>query len=92
MVDDIAYESEAAKNADPCTSRGCMWPKSSDGKVYVPYVIANQYCECFRHMLPMKTIIKIGKQSCPVNEMGLKIACGPTLLGFMCMNIAYFRR
>ncbi|XP_012671082.2 low choriolytic enzyme-like [Clupea harengus] len=43
VVDDIAYESEAAKNADPCTSRGCMWPKSSDGKVYVPYVIANQY-------------------------------------------------
>ncbi|XP_045061094.1 high choriolytic enzyme 2-like [Coregonus clupeaformis] len=43
IVDDIAYVNEAERNADPCTSRGCMWPKSSDGKVYVPYVIANQY-------------------------------------------------
>ncbi|XP_031421110.1 low choriolytic enzyme-like [Clupea harengus] len=43
VVDDIAYESESVRNADPCTSRGCMWPKSSDGKVYVPYVIANHY-------------------------------------------------
>ncbi|XP_010880267.2 high choriolytic enzyme 1-like isoform X1 [Esox lucius] len=30
-------------NADPCTSRDCKWPKSSDGNVYVPYVISNQY-------------------------------------------------
>ncbi|XP_010901213.1 low choriolytic enzyme [Esox lucius] len=43
IVDDIAYGSEAERNADPCTSRGCMWPKSSDGRVYVPYVISNQY-------------------------------------------------
>ncbi|KAJ8412873.1 hypothetical protein AAFF_G00104550 [Aldrovandia affinis] len=41
IVDDIAMVSE--KNADPCTSRGCMWQKYSDGKVYVPYVIANHY-------------------------------------------------
>ena len=46
VVDDIAYESESVRNADPCTSRGCMWPKSSDGKVYVPYVIANHYSKC----------------------------------------------
>jgi len=43
IVDDIAYENENERNADPCTSRGCMWGKSSDGKVYVPYVIRNQY-------------------------------------------------
>ncbi|XP_010892903.3 high choriolytic enzyme 1 [Esox lucius] len=43
IVDDIAYNSESERNADPCTSRGCMWPKSSDGKVYVPYVISNQF-------------------------------------------------
>ncbi|XP_063043816.1 hatching enzyme 1.2-like isoform X2 [Engraulis encrasicolus] len=30
-------------NADPCTARGCKWQKYRDGKVYVPYVIANQY-------------------------------------------------
>ncbi|XP_078139304.1 hatching enzyme 1.2-like [Centroberyx gerrardi] len=43
IEDDIAYESEAERNADPCTSRGCMWPKSSNGKVYVPYTISYEY-------------------------------------------------
>ncbi|KAJ8340226.1 hypothetical protein SKAU_G00348590 [Synaphobranchus kaupii] len=41
IMDDIAIVSE--KNADPCTLTGCLWPKSSDGKVYVPYFIANHY-------------------------------------------------
>ncbi|XP_024911453.1 low choriolytic enzyme-like isoform X2 [Cynoglossus semilaevis] len=40
---DIAVSNEAEKNADPCTSRGCMWLKYSDGKVYIPYYIANHY-------------------------------------------------
>ncbi|XP_067104655.1 low choriolytic enzyme-like [Osmerus mordax] len=40
---DIAVDSEAERNADPCTSRGCMWGKFSDGNVYVPYYISNQY-------------------------------------------------
>lgn len=40
---DIAVYDDNERNADPCTSNGCMWPKSSDGKVYVPYVIANHY-------------------------------------------------
>lgn len=41
---DIRYpEGDYLRNADPCTSRGCMWGKSRHGKVYVPYVIANQY-------------------------------------------------
>ena len=44
IMDDIAIPSFPEKNADPCTSRGCMWPKYSDGKIYVPYVIANHYC------------------------------------------------
>uniref|UniRef100_A0A672YQY1 Metalloendopeptidase n=1 Tax=Sphaeramia orbicularis TaxID=375764 RepID=A0A672YQY1_9TELE len=43
VIDDIAYDNENDRNADPCTSRGCMWGKSSDGKVYVPYVIAGHY-------------------------------------------------
>ncbi|XP_061576913.1 high choriolytic enzyme 1-like [Cololabis saira] len=43
VVDDIAYADESRRNADQCTSRGCMWPKSADGKVYVPYTIANHY-------------------------------------------------
>ncbi|KAM9861121.1 uncharacterized protein ACBR49_003622 [Aulostomus maculatus] len=31
------------QNADPCTLRGCLWPKATDGNVYVPYRISNQY-------------------------------------------------
>ncbi|XP_051562258.1 hatching enzyme 1.2-like [Myxocyprinus asiaticus] len=31
------------KNADPCTARGCKWKRSKNGKVYVPYIISNQY-------------------------------------------------
>ncbi|XP_074515863.1 low choriolytic enzyme-like isoform X2 [Sebastes fasciatus] len=31
------------QNADPCTARGCLWPKATDGTVYVPYQISNQY-------------------------------------------------
>ncbi|GAA6217596.1 high choriolytic enzyme 2-like [Lates japonicus] len=40
---DIAIKSEADRNADPCTARGCLWGKWTDGKVYIPYYIANQY-------------------------------------------------
>ncbi|KAK5608365.1 hypothetical protein CRENBAI_026886 [Crenichthys baileyi] len=40
---DIAVKSEADRNADPCTSRGCLWLKNTDGKVYIPYYIANHY-------------------------------------------------
>uniref|UniRef100_A0A673L2V0 Metalloendopeptidase n=1 Tax=Sinocyclocheilus rhinocerous TaxID=307959 RepID=A0A673L2V0_9TELE len=32
-------------NADPCTARECKWERSTDGLVYVPYVISNQYYE-----------------------------------------------
>ncbi|XP_075994318.1 high choriolytic enzyme 1-like [Genypterus blacodes] len=42
MYGDIAV-STGLGNADPCTSRGCLWPKSSDGNVYVPYRISTQY-------------------------------------------------
>ncbi|XP_033484401.1 hatching enzyme 1.2-like [Epinephelus lanceolatus] len=40
---DIAVKSLADRNADPCTARGCLWQKWSDGKVYIPYYIANHY-------------------------------------------------
>uniref|UniRef100_A0A8C1I6Z8 Metalloendopeptidase n=1 Tax=Cyprinus carpio TaxID=7962 RepID=A0A8C1I6Z8_CYPCA len=39
---DIAV-STGFKNADPCTTRGCKWDRSTDGLVYVPYVISSQY-------------------------------------------------
>lgn len=31
------------KNADPCTTNGCLWPKFTDGKVYIPYRIQHQF-------------------------------------------------
>ncbi|XP_076018770.1 high choriolytic enzyme 2-like [Genypterus blacodes] len=41
---DIARHSgPTSRNADPCVRQGCKWPKATDGKVYVPYLIANQY-------------------------------------------------
>ncbi|KAG7221783.1 hypothetical protein INR49_028857 [Caranx melampygus] len=42
MFGDIAVPT-GFQNADPCTARGCLWPKSRDGNVYVPYRISNQY-------------------------------------------------
>ncbi|KTG31437.1 hypothetical protein cypCar_00002554 [Cyprinus carpio] len=41
---DIAV-STGFKNADPCTARGCKWERSTDGLVYVPYVISKKYKE-----------------------------------------------
>ena len=47
VEDDIVYDSESDRNADPCTSDNCKWDKASDGLVYVPYVIAtDHYSEC----------------------------------------------
>uniref|UniRef100_W5UM60 Metalloendopeptidase n=1 Tax=Ictalurus punctatus TaxID=7998 RepID=W5UM60_ICTPU len=43
VVGDIAVEDDNGRNADPCVSTGCKWPKSSDGLVYVPYIIANHF-------------------------------------------------
>ncbi|XP_074522704.1 low choriolytic enzyme-like [Halichoeres trimaculatus] len=40
---DIAIDSEAERNADPCTSRGCKWGKWTDGNVYIPYYITNHF-------------------------------------------------
>ncbi len=45
VIDDIAYKNKNDRNADPCTSDSCVWSKSSDGMVYVPYVIAEHYCK-----------------------------------------------
>lgn len=40
---DIALDTEAERNADPCTSSYCMWGKWTDGKVYIPYYIASHF-------------------------------------------------
>ncbi|XP_056463062.1 uncharacterized protein LOC130402992 [Gadus chalcogrammus] len=40
---DIAIKTVSGRNADPCTAQGCLWKKWTDGLVYIPYYIANQY-------------------------------------------------
>lgn len=62
---DIAIDSPDERNADPCTSSGCMWQKYSDGKVYVPYVIANHYCKAF-------LIFILATHVCSISVCGLK--------------------
>lgn len=42
---DIIIDDDTEKNADPCTSSGCKWGKWTDGKVYIPYYIANHFCK-----------------------------------------------
>lgn len=44
MFGDIAIPTDL-HNADPCIERGCLWPKATDGNVYVPFRISDQYCE-----------------------------------------------
>uniref|UniRef100_A0A3Q3WQ89 Metalloendopeptidase n=1 Tax=Mola mola TaxID=94237 RepID=A0A3Q3WQ89_MOLML len=50
MFGDIAVPN-GLQNADPCTARGCLWPKARDGKVYVPYRIANQFSQSKRNTI-----------------------------------------
>ncbi|XP_036964094.1 high choriolytic enzyme 1-like isoform X1 [Acanthopagrus latus] len=57
VIDDIAYDNENDRNADSCTSNGCMWPRSADGRVYVPYVISSHFTSRER------SIIERGLQS-----------------------------
>uniref|UniRef100_A0A667XM98 Metalloendopeptidase n=1 Tax=Myripristis murdjan TaxID=586833 RepID=A0A667XM98_9TELE len=50
MFGDIAVYT-GLQSADPCTARGCLWPKSSDGNVYVAYRISNQYSQRERNTI-----------------------------------------
>uniref|UniRef100_A0A087XXS8 Metalloendopeptidase n=1 Tax=Poecilia formosa TaxID=48698 RepID=A0A087XXS8_POEFO len=42
LHDDIAIPDPSVKNADPCTAKGCMWPKTGS-LVYVPVEFSNDY-------------------------------------------------
>ncbi|XP_076591006.1 low choriolytic enzyme-like isoform X2 [Chaetodon auriga] len=50
MFGDIAMPT-GLENADPCTERGCLWPKATDGNVYVPYRISSQYSQRERNTI-----------------------------------------
>ncbi|XP_077424375.1 hatching enzyme 1.2-like [Vanacampus margaritifer] len=43
VIDDIAFDRDNERNADQCTSKGCMWPKSANGVVHVPYTISASF-------------------------------------------------
>uniref|UniRef100_A0A3Q3B6X0 Metalloendopeptidase n=1 Tax=Kryptolebias marmoratus TaxID=37003 RepID=A0A3Q3B6X0_KRYMA len=50
MHGDIAVLNDSLKNADPCTAKGCKWPKT--GKyVYVPYIISSAYSQEERNII-----------------------------------------
>ncbi|XP_043996814.1 hatching enzyme 1.2-like isoform X2 [Gambusia affinis] len=53
---DVAVTNTFFKNADPCTARGCKWPKSGS-YVYVPYLISPGFSQ------KEKNIIIRGMQS-----------------------------
>ncbi|MEQ2244754.1 hypothetical protein ILYODFUR_020436, partial [Ilyodon furcidens] len=55
LLDDIAIPDTWTRNADPCTARGCKWPKSGRF-VSVPYDISTAYCKKER-----KFIVKVLK-------------------------------
>ncbi|KAL6112714.1 uncharacterized protein ACO6RY_11160 [Pungitius sinensis] len=44
MFGDIAVPT-GLQNADPCVTRGCLWPKATDGNVYVPYQISTSFSQ-----------------------------------------------
>ncbi|XP_020510137.2 high choriolytic enzyme 1 [Labrus bergylta] len=50
MFGDIAVPT-GLQNADPCTSRGCLWPKATDGNVYVPFRISPDYSRRERNII-----------------------------------------
>ncbi|KAM4602587.1 low choriolytic enzyme-like [Polymixia lowei] len=50
MYGDIAVMT-GLQNADPCTARGCLWPKSSNGQVSVPYRISREYSQRERNTI-----------------------------------------
>lgn len=47
---DIAAPTITNRNADPCTARGCKWPKSGR-YVYVPYLISNDFSPGERNVI-----------------------------------------
>ncbi|XP_042265108.1 low choriolytic enzyme-like isoform X1 [Thunnus maccoyii] len=70
MFGDIAVPTGLG-NADPCTARGCLWPKASDGNVYVPYRISNQYSRRERDII-IRGLRSFAQSTCvrftPVNR------------------------
>uniref|UniRef100_A0A3B3TVU2 Metalloendopeptidase n=1 Tax=Poecilia latipinna TaxID=48699 RepID=A0A3B3TVU2_9TELE len=50
LLDDIAIPDTRTRNADPCTARGCKWPKSGCF-VNVPYEISSDFSQTQRKFI-----------------------------------------
>ncbi|CAL8243251.1 unnamed protein product [Lota lota] len=62
MFGDIAVDTDL-KNADPCTARGCLWPKAPDGNVYVPFRISSAYSARERNTI-MQGLASFASSTC----------------------------
>ncbi|KAM9495330.1 high choriolytic enzyme 1-like [Clarias gariepinus] len=51
IVDGDIAVNTGLQNADQCTSKTCKWPRKSNGKVYVPYVLNWQYTPSEKHII-----------------------------------------
>uniref|UniRef100_A0A8C5B6N4 Metalloendopeptidase n=1 Tax=Gadus morhua TaxID=8049 RepID=A0A8C5B6N4_GADMO len=53
----------STRNASPCTAKGCTWPKSSRGYVYVPIQISRRYSSEERTVL-IQSLVEFHSVSC----------------------------
>ncbi|CAL8236658.1 unnamed protein product [Arctogadus glacialis] len=53
----------STRNASPCTAKGCTWPKSSSGYVYVPIQISRRYSSEERTVL-IQSLVDFHSVSC----------------------------
>uniref|UniRef100_A0AAY4D9V6 Metalloendopeptidase n=1 Tax=Denticeps clupeoides TaxID=299321 RepID=A0AAY4D9V6_9TELE len=69
MFGDVAVEG-GFQSGVPCTSRDCLWPKSKNGKVYVPVVVSKKFSSreteairCALDSFHSKTCVRFMKRS-----------------------------
>ncbi|XP_030233639.1 low choriolytic enzyme [Gadus morhua] len=60
---DIAQTSTSTRNASPCTARGCTWPRSYRGYVYVPIYISPKYSRAERNVI-IRSLVEFHRVSC----------------------------
>ncbi|CAL8404865.1 unnamed protein product [Boreogadus saida] len=53
----------STRNAAPCTAKGCTWPNSSNGNVYVPIYISRRYSRSERNVI-IRSLLEFHVVSC----------------------------
>lgn len=46
-----------------CPAKSCLWPKSVDGFVYIPYIISPFYGEHIKHVLPTQSEFRVSSEN-----------------------------